>query len=134
MMTPETRRIRLQSGGASGLASRWRLMARSVLPAISKLWAGCTTPLHLALPPTEGYGGPGDVLRDEARKALAALEAARCAVEVKEVADWSAGGPDPAMLKDYGLVAVALERNVKKDHIRLQWLTQVKNPLMLVLY
>ncbi len=108
--------------------------ARAVLPAMSKLWGGCSIPVHLALPPQAGYGGPGDTLRDEARKALATLDAAGCAVEVKEVADWSSGGPDPAMLKDYGMVAIALERAVKKDHIRLQWLAQVKNPLMLVLY
>lgn len=108
--------------------------ARAVLPAISKLWAGCATPVHLALPPQEGYGGPGEALREEARKSLAALEAAGCNVQVKEVADWSSGGPDPAMLKDYGLVAVPLERAVKKDHVRLNWLAQVKNPLMLVLY
>jgi hypothetical protein len=108
--------------------------ARAVLSAFSKLWSGCSTPVHLALPPREGYGGPGDDLREEARKALAAMEAAGGTVEVKEVADWSAGGPDPAMLKDYGLVVVALERAVKKDHVRLNWLAQVKNPLMLVLY
>jgi hypothetical protein len=50
------------------------------------------------------------------------------------VADWSSGGPAPASLKDYGLVAVPLPRGVKKDHIRLNWLAQVKNPLMLVPY
>ena len=55
-------------------------------------------------------------------------------MEVKEVPDWSAGGPAPASLAGYGLVAVALPRAVKKDQVRLQWLTQVKNPLMLVLY
>lgn len=108
--------------------------ARAVLPAFSKLWSGCATPVHLALPPREGYGGPSDDLWEEARKALAAMEAAGGTVEVKEVADWSAGGPDPARLKDYGLVVVALERAVKKDHVRLNWLAQVKNPLMLVLY
>jgi hypothetical protein len=108
--------------------------ARAVLPAFGKLWSGCSTPVHLALPPQEGYGGAGDALRDEARKALAAMEAAGSTVEVKEVADWSAGGPDPAKLKDYGLVVVALERVVKKDLFRLNWLAQVKNPLMLVLY
>ncbi len=45
-----------------------------------------------------------------------------------------AGGPAPEVLKDYGLVVVALERAVKKDNPRLQWLTLVKAPLMLVLY
>jgi hypothetical protein len=108
--------------------------ARMVLSAIQKLWTGCPTPLHLALPPQEGYGGPGDALREEARKTLAAMEASGCTVEVKEVADWSSGGPAPATLKDYGLVAVPLSRAVKKDDIRLQWLAQVKNPLMLVPY
>jgi hypothetical protein len=110
------------------------LSARAVLPAFSKLWRGCSTPVHLALPPQEGYGGAGDALRDEARKALEDMETAGGTVEVKEVADWSAGGPDPAMLKDYGLVVVALERGVKKDHVRLTWLAQLKNPLMLMLY
>jgi hypothetical protein len=107
--------------------------ARAVLPAIQKLWAGCSIPMHLALPPQAASSG-GDPLREEARKALADLEAAGCTVAVTEVADWSAGGPAPDALKDYGLVAVGLERAAKKDHIRLQWLAQVKNPLLLTLY
>jgi hypothetical protein len=104
------------------------------LRAVTKLWSGSTVPVHIALPPAEGFGGPSDALREEAKKAMESLEAAECPVQFKEVADWSAGGPDPAMLKDYGVVVVALERDIKKDHIRLQWLAQVKNPLMLVLY
>ncbi len=31
--------------------------ARAVLPAMQKLWAGCSTPLHLALPPQAGHTG-----------------------------------------------------------------------------
>jgi hypothetical protein len=108
--------------------------AQMALRAVTKLWPGCSVPVHIALPPAEGYGGPGDALRQEAKNAMEALEAAEGNVQIKEVADWSAGGPDPAMLKDYGLVAVALQRDIKKDHVRLQWLAQVKNPLMLVLY
>jgi hypothetical protein len=108
--------------------------ARVLFPIIQKLWGGCPTPLHLALPPQEGYGGAGDVLRQEARNAREAMEASNCSVQVMEVADWSSGGPDPALLKDYGLIAIAMERAVKKDQVRLQWLAQVKNPLMLVLY
>jgi len=55
-------------------------------------------------------------------------------VELKEVAGWSSGGPAPDGLHDHGLVAVALERAVKKEPVRLNWLAQVKNPLMLILY
>jgi hypothetical protein len=108
--------------------------ARAALPAFQNLWGSCPAPVHLAMPPREGYGGPGDALREEARKVLDAMENSGCAVEVKEVADWSSGGPAPAMVRDYGLVAVALERGVKKDDLRLQWLAQVKSPMMLVLY
>jgi hypothetical protein len=107
--------------------------ARAVLPVISNLWGGCAIPVHLALPPQEEHGDAA-ALWEEARKVLAALEAAGCTIDVKEVADWSSGGPDQARLKDYGLVAVALERAIKKDNVRLNWLAQVKNPLMLVLY
>ena len=46
----------------------------------------------------------------------------------------AADGPAPEVMKDYGLVVVALERAVKKDSPRLQWLTQVKAPMMMVLY
>jgi hypothetical protein len=106
---------------------------RAVLPVLQKIWGGCAVPVHLAVPPQAGAGG-ADPLRDEVRKALAALAETGCQVEVKEVADWSAGGPAPDQLKDYGLVALPLERTAKKDHIRLQWLAQVKNPLLLVLY
>jgi hypothetical protein len=108
--------------------------ARMVLPAMQKLWAGCSTPVHLALPPQEGDGGSGEALGQEARKTLAAMEAAGCTVKIKEVADWSSGGPTAEAFKDYGLVAVPLPRAVKKDDVRLNWLAQVKNPLMLVPY
>jgi hypothetical protein len=108
--------------------------ARAALGAMEKLWHTGAVPVHLALPPQAGFGASGEALRGEARKSLAAMEAAGCTVEVKEVADWSQGGPDPAMLKDYGLVAVPLELAVKKDDARLTWLAQVKNPLMVVRY
>ncbi len=107
--------------------------ARAVLPAMQKIWDGCAIPLHLALPPQAAHAG-SDPLRQEARNALADLETAGCTVTVKELPDWAAGGPPPATLADYGLVAVPLPREAKKDHVRLQWLAQVKNPLMLVLY
>jgi hypothetical protein len=103
------------------------ISGRAASRAIQKLWAGCSVPVHLAVPPAEAP-------RQEAHNAMEALAAAGCTAEVLEVADWSAGGPDPALLKDYGLVTVAFEHDIKKDHTRLQWLAQVKNPLMLVLY
>ena len=39
----------------------------------------------------------------------------------------------PEAIKEYGLVAVSLERAGNKESPQLQWLSQVKVPLMLVL-
>jgi hypothetical protein len=96
-----------------------------LLPAIRQLWSGCPTPIHLGVPPGASYG---EALRREVVAAREALEAAGCQVAVKEIAL-----PAPEEIKDYGLVAVCLERAIKKDNPQLQWLSQVKAPLMLVL-
>lgn len=96
-----------------------------LLLAINKLWAGCPTPVHLGVPPPAGYS---EALRREVVAAKEELEAAGCQAAVKEVP-----AVTPEITRDYGLVAVCLERAVKKDSPQLQWLSQVKAPLMLVL-
>ena len=117
-----------------GLAvCRDKAAAGALLPVIRKLWAGCAIPLHLGVPPQAGYGGAGDTLRQEVLAVREDLEAAGCQVTVKEIAALAAGGPPPEVTKDYGLVAVSLERAIKKDSPELQGLAQVKAPLLLVL-
>jgi len=101
-----------------------------LLPAVRKLWAGCPTPVQLGVPPPAGYG---EELRREVAAAREQLEAAGCQVTVKEIPAMAAGGSAPEITKEYGLVAVSLERDLKKDGPQLQWLSQVKAPLMLVL-
>lgn len=103
---------------------------RALLPAVQQLLSGCSIPIHLGVPPQEGYGGARDSLRQEVAAAREELEAAGCQAAVKEIA---VDGPPPEVTKDYGLVAVSLERAVKKDSPQLQWLSQVKAPLLLVL-
>jgi len=98
---------------------------KALLPAIRKLWAGCPTPIHLGVPPPAGYG---EVLRREVVAAREDLEAAGCQVGVKEIA-----AQTPEVTKNYGLVAVSLKRAGNKESPQLQWLSQVKAPLMLVL-
>jgi hypothetical protein len=56
------------------------------------------------------------------------LEGAGCQVSVKEISVQT-----PEVTKDYGLVAVSLERAGNKESLQLQKLSQVKAPLMLVL-
>jgi hypothetical protein len=103
--------------------------ARAAMQSLQKVWAGCAVPLHFCLAP-----GAGEAVQQEVRKGQEGLQAAGCRVVQRDDLLMFADGPAPEVLKDYGLVVVALERGVKKDSPRLQWLTQVKAPMMLVLY
>lgn len=101
----------------------------ALVRSLQNLW-GCAIPLHFAVPPDEGQGA----LQQEVLKAKEALTAAGCTVAIRADLPWSGWGPAPEVMKDYGMVGVALERAVKKDSPQLQWLSQVKAPLLLGLY
>ena len=103
--------------------------ARAAIQSLQKIWAGCAIPLHFCLAP-----GASDAVKQEVLKGQEALTAAGCQVALRDDLPMAADGPLSEVMKDYGLVVVALERAVKKDAPRLQWLTQVKAPMMLVLY
>jgi hypothetical protein len=103
---------------------------KALLPALRKLWTGCPTPVHLGVPPQAGYS---EGLRRMVTAAREELEEAGCDVTVKEIPALSAGESLPEVTKNYGLVAISLERAVKKDSPQLQGLSQVKAPLMLIL-
>ncbi len=102
---------------------------RALGAAFQKIWAGAAVPLALAMP-----DAADELLRDEIHQALEALKDVGCQVVVPEGFPCEAGWPAPEALKDYGLVGVALPRDVKKDGPKLQWLAQVKAPLLLALY
>ncbi len=95
------------------------------------LWSGCPVRLHLAFPDLKGAAG--EELRREVAQAQESLEAAGCRVVLEEPFPPGGEGPPPEALKDYGLVALTLDRAVKRENPRLQWLAEVKNPLMVVL-
>ena len=102
---------------------------RAAIQSLQKIWAGCATPLHFCLTP-----GAGEAVKQEVLKGQDSLKAAGCQVVLRDDLPMATDGPPPEVMKDYGLVVVALERAVKKDSPRLQWLTQVKAPMMVVLY
>ncbi len=102
---------------------------RAMIQNLQKIWAGCPTPLHFCLAPEAG-----EAVSQEVRRGQEGLQAAGCQTLLLEDFPMVVGGPAPEALKDYGLVVVALERAVKKDSPRLQWLASVKSPLMLSLY
>ena len=102
---------------------------RAASQSLQKIWAGCAVPLHFCLAP-----GAKDEVVQELMKGQEALKAAGCQVALRDDLLMAEGGPAPEVMKDYGLVVVALERAIKKDSPLLPWLTQVKAPMMVVLY
>ncbi|MGP8049312.1 MAG: hypothetical protein ACLPYB_01755 [Desulfobaccales bacterium] len=103
--------------------------ARLAIQSLEKIWAGCATPVHFCLAP-----GAGEAVQQVVLQGRETLQAAGCQALLRDDFPMADGGPAPEAMKDYGLVVVALERAVRKDSPRLQWLAQVKAPLMLVLY
>jgi hypothetical protein len=103
---------------------------RALLPAMRQLWAGSPVPVHLGVPAAPA---DGEALGRVVAAAREELEAAGSQVSVKEISPPPGGQPLPEVTQGYGLVAVCLERDVKKDSLKLQWLSQVKAPLLVVL-
>jgi hypothetical protein len=102
---------------------------RAAMQNLQKIWAGCAMPLHFCLAP-----GAGEAVKQEVLKGQDNLKSAGCQVVLRDDLPMAEGGPASEVMKDYGLVVVALERTVKKDSPRLQWVTQVKAPMMVLLY
>jgi hypothetical protein len=101
----------------------------ALVDTLGRFFRGSDVPLSLAY---AGDGGNFD-MRLVAEKAVTDLADQGCQVTLGEVYPVETGGPPPEALKDAGLVAVALERGVRKEDHQLQWLAQLKAPLMLVL-
>jgi hypothetical protein len=103
--------------------------ARAVAAAFQKVWEGCPTPVQLAL-----VSGASEALTKAVEQGRDQLATAGCSATIMEVPAGPDRGPAPEATSDFGLVAVALEKGVKKESPKLQWLSQIKAPLMLVLY
>jgi hypothetical protein len=107
---------------------------RTLVRTLGLLWQGCPVPLHFAVPETgeKGKAEPEALLREEVRRAKVELEAARCG-PLREVPFTPVSGAPPTGLTDeYGLVVLTLDRELRKDSAQLQWLSEVKAPLMCI--
>lgn len=96
-----------------------------------RVWKGCPVPLLLAVPP--GRYEEAKNLKEAVGNARSVLEQSGCQVEVQE------NFPEPQEeLKDtalnFPLVAVGLERDVKKDHPGLHWLAMTKTASLVAFY
>ncbi len=102
---------------------------RPLVDSMSRLWSGSTLPVVLAVP----RGAPEE-LAQEAARAQEALAQAGCQVSFQADFEYYPEPPLPGFLREYGLAALALKRDLKKDFPGLAWLSQAKVPLLIKLY
>jgi hypothetical protein len=87
-------------------------------------------PLELAYP---GAGSGSDDMQAVTQKAVADLEADGCRATLGEAWSLESSDPIPDVIKQSGLLALALERGVRKDASQLAWLARISTPLLLIL-
>jgi hypothetical protein len=95
-----------------------------------KIWRDCPVPLLLGLP--SGNGG-GKALREAVEKARSLLEQSGCTVAVQDnLPSHHEDLTDESL--NFPLVAMALERDVKKDQPGLHWLAMIKTSSLVAFY
>jgi hypothetical protein len=100
----------------------------------AKIWKGSSVPLVLAYPGDRGSGPEGSGLREKVLESVQVLEKDGCVAEHKQLDPEVFSKPTEDNLKDYGLVAIALERAVRKDNVGLEWLSLVKTASLITFY
>ncbi len=101
---------------------------------LEKMWKNCPVPLELAYPSRQGAGEEHPGLQDAVQKAKELLEKAGCAVTVQDGLLPSPESSEADTLKHYGLVAIALDRDSKKEHAQFRWLHLVQTSALVALY
>jgi hypothetical protein len=97
---------------------------------LGRLFGDSAVPLQLAY---SGAGSGGDDMQAVTQKAVADLEAGGCRATLGEALSLESSDPVPDLVKESGLLALALEKGVRKDAPQLAWLARISTPLLLVL-
>ncbi len=99
-----------------------------------KIWKGSSVPLVLAYladhVTTSGETG----LKEKVLESKSILEKDGCIVEQKQIDPEVFSKPGEDDIKDYGLVAIGLDRAVRKDSVELEWLSLVKTASLIAFY
>ncbi len=105
-------------------------VTRALVETLGRLFGGSAVPLQLAYPST---GSGNEDMQAVTHKAVTDLQAAGCQAALGEALSLESSDPVPDLVKESGLLALALERRVRKDAPQLVWLTRVSTPLLLIL-
>jgi hypothetical protein len=99
-----------------------------------KIWKGSSVPLVLAYPEGQVTTSGETSLEEKILESKSLLEQAGCTVEQKQIDPEVFSKPTEDHIKDYGLVAIGLDRAVRKDSVELEWLSLVKTASLIAFY
>jgi hypothetical protein len=99
-----------------------------------KIWKGSSVPLVLGYleDPVTTPGETG--IKEKILESKSILEKAGYMVEQKQIDREVFSKPREDDVKDYGLVAIGLDRAVRKDSVELEWLSLVKTASLIAFY
>ncbi len=99
-----------------------------------KIWQGSSVPLVLVYPEHHGSGPHESGLKEKVLESTGILEQVGCKVEQKPLDVEVLSKPTEDDLKDCGLVAIGLDRAVRKDSVELEWLSLVNTASLIAFY
>jgi hypothetical protein len=106
---------------------------KALSKAFREIWRGCSTPLRLVCPPQDSAQSPDNELLKAASEASKLLRGSGCSVSMDDKV-----APDSEALmetlKNYGLVAIAIERGSTKDSDEMGWLNLTKTSSLVAFY
>ena len=107
---------------------------QTLVNAFQTIWKDSPVPVTLAYPSAETTGSANDGLAQAVEQAKRALEAAGCSVSTMATLSASPTREAEEVLDNYALVALAVERSIKKEGPELQWLHLVKTAALLAFH
>ena len=96
---------------------------------MARLWAGSAIPVVLAVP-----AGKENELKSSVDQAHRALTEAGVQVELLEGFNFYPDTLSDKYFRDYGVIALALPRDLRKDSLPLNWFVQAKAPAIIMFY
>ncbi len=99
-----------------------------------KIWKGSSVGLVLAHPADYLTSSGEKGLKEKVLELRGLLEKAGCAVEQKQIDPEVFSNPKEDFMKDFDLVALGLDRAVRKDSVELEWLSFVRTASLIAFY
>lgn len=96
---------------------------------LARLWAGSAIPVVLAIP-----AGKENELKSSVDQAQQALTETGVQVELLEGFNFYPDTLSDKYFRDYGVIALALPRDLRKDSLPLNWFVQAKAPAIIMFY